>query len=71
MEFRLSESEKAEFLRWQSEQDVEVAKRQGRKYPYYGAAGGAYTFSFTPTGLGTFIRVTNAVTKENLDLELV
>lgn len=33
-----------------------------------GAIGGAYTYSFTPTALGTIIKVSNAVTKQEIDL---
>ena len=38
------------------------------KRPYYGAIGGGLTFSFTPTGIGTVVRVTEAITGEVLDL---
>jgi len=32
-----------------------------------GPIGGRYTYSFTPTTLGTVIKVTDAITKEELD----
>lgn len=35
--------------------------------PYVGAVGGAYTFMFTPTGIGTLLRVVR-VDGEEIDL---
>jgi hypothetical protein len=37
-------------------------------YPYTGTIGGGTTFEFTPTGLGTVVRVKDAITGEELDL---
>ena len=36
--------------------------------PYYGAAGGGLTYSFTPTGLGNIITVTETVTGKTLNV---
>lgn len=36
--------------------------------PYYGAAGGGLTYSFIPTGLGTIITVTEAITGKTLNV---
>ncbi len=36
--------------------------------PYYGAIGGGLTYQFTPTGLGTVLKVTEALTGETLDV---
>jgi len=36
--------------------------------PYYGAVGGGYTWSFTPTGIGTVIVCKEAITGEEIDL---
>jgi hypothetical protein len=48
----------AEFVR---EQDKLTGKR-------YGAIGGAYKYSFTPTSIGVVFTVENTVTKAVLDL---
>lgn len=45
-------------------QDPEIADHinvdeHGREYPYFGAVGGDLTYSFTPTSLGTIVRVTS------------
>jgi hypothetical protein len=37
-------------------------------YPYGGAIGGAHTFSFTHTSLGTICKVKDAITDQELDL---
>lgn len=36
--------------------------------PYYGAAGGGLTYSFTPTGLGVCLSVKEALTGEEINL---
>lgn len=53
---------------WRQEQDAKVAKTQGGKFPYYGASGGAYVYTYCPTGLGIVTRVRNDVTKDEIDL---
>ena len=35
---------------------------------YVGPCGGQFTYSFTPTTIGTVIRVTDCVSKETIDL---
>lgn len=35
---------------------------------YTGAAGGRFTYEFTPTGIGTFITLRDFITKDNIDL---
>lgn len=37
-------------------------------HPYYGAIGGAVTFTFTPTSIGHFVVATHGYTKAKLDL---
>lgn len=37
-------------------------------YPYTGAAGGQFTFMFTPTSIGVICKVRDAVTGEEVDL---
>jgi hypothetical protein len=64
---------------WADEQDKVVAARQKLDpafdrfaemglLPYYGACGGALTYSFTPTSLGTSIQVTHHGTKASIHL---
>jgi hypothetical protein len=36
--------------------------------PYYGAIGGALTYSFTPTSLGTVVKVKHGFTDAEIDL---
>ena len=35
---------------------------------YTGAIGGRYTYSFTPTGLGTIVKVHDPITNTEIDL---
>ena len=35
---------------------------------HYGAIGGGYSYTFTPTSIGTFIEVRNVVTGEKIDV---
>jgi hypothetical protein len=60
MTFKLNDEQWARFKDWKVEQDSEVTT--------YGATGGGYTYSFTPTSLGCVTKVTNNVTGETLDL---
>lgn len=39
-----------------------------RGEPYYGAMGGGLTYSFTPTGLGVIVKITEAITGEEIDV---
>lgn len=41
---------------------------QGGKYPYSGAIGGSVTYSFTPTSIGTVIKVNHELTGNVLDV---
>jgi hypothetical protein len=76
MNFPLTEGQLEKLDKWREEQDVKVGKMQEEKglhqtchsKPYYGASGGAYTYSFTPTTLGIVFSVTNNITKETIDL---
>ncbi len=38
------------------------------KQVYTGAIGGRYTYSFTPTGLGTIVKIHDPITDETLDV---
>lgn len=68
MEFQLSLDETEKLKKWQREQDEKAAQCQGGHALNYGAISGAYTFKFTPTTIGTSIKVINVVTKEKLTL---
>jgi len=48
---------------WQDEQ-----KRKMPENPNIGAIGGLYTYSFTPTSIGTVIKIKNNLTQDILDL---
>jgi hypothetical protein len=72
--FTLTEEQEEKLEVWRQEQDRKVMEAQkgteceqpGRAY--YGAIGGAYTYSFAPTGIGDVVKVTNSETKETIDL---
>lgn len=66
--FSLTEEQTERFHKWADRQDVKVAQLQKSKYPQYGAIGGGFRFSFTPTSIGMIITVENSVTKDELDL---
>ena len=66
--FRVTKKQYAKFKKWEKEQDAKVIEKQGGKYPNYGAIGGAYTFSFSPTTVGTVFKATNSLTGETIDL---
>ena len=57
--FVVSPQDGAKIQEWQNKHDLEKhgeSFQHGQRYT--GAIGGAYTFSFTPTGLGTVFKVT-------------
>lgn len=72
--FTLNQNQELKLSTWINEQDKKVMEEQNknkenpRNHPYYGCSGGEYTYSFTPTSLGTIRRVTNNYTKESIDL---
>lgn len=68
--FTLTKDQQSKLSIWKSDQDKKIAEMQKRpeEGPYYGASGGAYTYSFTPTTLGCCKVVTNSVTNESIDL---
>jgi hypothetical protein len=49
--FELTEKQYKKYQRWRN------AKKKKEGELYVGAIGGAYTFCFTPTGIGDFIEV--------------
>lgn len=68
MNFRLTTLQQEMLRVWIASEDVKVAVKQGREEPNYGANGGAYTYMFTPTSLGTIVRVVNEYTHQSIDL---
>ena len=50
MTFKLDETQFEKYVAWQEKLEEENPK-------YYGAAGGGYSFIFTPTGLGDIVKV--------------
>lgn len=68
MSFTLPKSRMKEFELWADYQDKKVANSQGENFPNYGASGGAYSYIFTPTSIGTIIKVKNSITGDTLDL---
>ena len=52
----------------QMSHDDFMVKTYGGKFPYYGAIGGGLKYSFTPTGIGTIVEVTNTMLNETVNL---
>ncbi|MDB9495976.1 hypothetical protein PN441_07290 [Spirulina major CS-329] len=47
---------------------MQASIEQGQPCPDYGAMHGAYRYSFTPTSLGTVVKVENVVSGDAIDL---
>lgn len=60
--FSLNEKQQKELVEWLN------AQKEKEKDTYIGAIGGMFTYSFTPTTLGTIIKVTNNVSGSMVDL---
>lgn len=45
-----------------------ILKTGNGMYPYFGAIGGCYKYSFTPNSIGMGVEVTNIYLNETLDL---
>ncbi len=73
--FALTEEQMNKLNAWLEEIKPEILEKQ-KKFsksapkdrPYYGAAGGGLTYSFTPTGLGVVVEVTEYHTKKTINL---
>lgn len=59
-QFELDDAQEAQFEAWR--------KSQKEKDPHIATAGERWTFMFTPTGLGTVVKVKDELLKEELDL---
>lgn len=59
-QFELDDAQEAQFEAWR--------KIQKEKDPRIATAGERWTFMFTPTGLGTVVKVKDELLKEELDL---
>jgi hypothetical protein len=66
--FSLTKEQQEKLDKWENKIDKKVAKKQGTKEPYYGATGGSLTYCFTPTSIGTVIKVKHGFTNEEIDL---
>lgn len=78
--FSLTEEQLAKLNVWHEEVNRRAAENQantpigekfiamGLRLPYYGAIGGALTFSFSGTSLGTACKVQEVITGEEIDL---
>jgi hypothetical protein len=65
--------ELAKIAQWANEQDAIVVAKQKEQgvvgdRPNYGAIGSTLTYMFTPTSIGTIVKVVHGVTKAELDL---
>lgn len=69
----------AEWLKVLDEKTIQIQKEQmipeeweeltcGGEYPYYGTNGAGVQYIFTPTSLGTVLKVKHLFTKEEIDL---
>lgn len=62
MIFSISDKEMDKLEAWEKKQDTKSRK------VHKDCTGGQYTYSFSPTGIGTTIRVENTITKEVIDI---
>jgi hypothetical protein len=64
--FELSPDQQKEFETWQEENDQRLVTSGASLHA--GAIGGRFTFSFTNTSLGTVVKVSDDLAKNELDL---
>lgn len=64
--FSLTEEQLERLRRWMKTREEVCLDNTGM--PLCGTIGDRYTYSFTPTGLGTIIIVTDHTTKEEINL---
>jgi len=69
--FNLNTQQYAKLNKWkqvQTEKAMKLQEVSGSSELNAGAIGGVYTYSFTPTSLGTVVKITNGLTNDVLDL---
>ena len=66
--FSLSAEDQEKLAQWKEMIEPDIRALVGNTNPRYGAAGGGYTYSFIPTGIGLIVKVTEYYTKKTLDL---
>lgn len=73
--FGLTPEQSKKLNEWLEELTPEILEKQKQfskttptNKPYYGAIGGGLTYSFTPTGLGVVVEVTEYHTKKTINL---
>lgn len=64
--FTIPENQIKKLEKWMKEQDQKAFQIDIEHH--YGAIGGGYSYTFTPTSIGTFIEVRNVVTGEKIDV---
>ncbi len=83
--FRLNRDQEEEFIRWKHTIDAKIIELQRKTMdkeefeekthnglvPYTTLSQGVYTFSFTPTQVGTFVQVKESCTKDTIDLSCI
>lgn len=69
MNFHVTPEEQEKINVFIEKQDkIWQATKEGCECPHYGAIGGAYRYTFTPTSIGVVFKVENIATKAVLDL---
>lgn len=73
--FTLDAEQQEKLAKWLKEIEPEILEIQKNfsksaplNRPYYGSAGGGLTYSFTPTGLGVVVEVTEYHTNKTINL---
>lgn len=66
--FKITNQEDIEALeQWEHQQVEKIKEAQGGTL-YTGAIGGLFSYTFTPTNVGTIVKVTNGLNNESIDL---
>ena len=65
--FKLSDADWAKVAEWKATLPFPKGVREDG-FPVGGAIGGRWTYQFTPTSLGTVVKVIDGISKEVLDL---
>lgn len=57
MKFEIDKLDLPKFNKWREEHDCDFRPTPENPYPDIGAIGGTLTYSFTPTSIGTIVKV--------------